>query len=344
LISAIIPVRNEEATVARTVESLAAQPQIGEIIVVNDQSSDGTEAILRDLAVRLPQLEMLDITELPPGWTGKNFALATGAGLARGDWLLFTDADTLHLPGSAGRSLVCAARQKADLVSYSPAQEMHTFWEKALVPFVYWRLSQRYAFNRVNDSGSPDAAANGQYILIRRDTYDLLGGHAAIAGEVLDDVALAKRTKEAGRRIFFGPGEGIVQTRMYGSFRAMWEGWTKNLGPLFGGSLSEVLLEIDAATPWLGVVFAGLIGLEWTLRTRIDWPMAIVAAILLVRPCAWYEAWLRQNRYAAVHIRYCLAGYYLIGAGLYTGALLASWWKNTHGSVAWKGREYPGRG
>jgi len=339
LISAIIPVRNEEATIARAVESLAAQPDIAEIIVVNDQSSDGTAAILRDLAARLPQLKVVEGAELLPGWTGKNYAVAAGAPIARGDWLLFTDADTLHLPGSAGRALASAARHDADLVSYSPHQEMHTFWEKALVPFVYWRLSQRYPFERVNDSGSPDAAANGQYILMRREAYESIGGHAAIAGEVLEDVALARRAKEAGRRIFFGPGDGIVQTRMYGSFGAMWEGWTKNLCPLFGGSLSEMLLEIDTATPWLGGMFTGLLALEWALRGQIDWLMAILAAILWVRPCVWYEAWLRRNRYPAGFIRY-----YPAGAGLYTAALLASWWKTTHGSVAWKGREYAGRG
>jgi glycosyltransferase involved in cell wall biosynthesis len=338
LISAIIPARNEEASIARAVESLAAQPEIGEVIAVDDQSSDRTGAILRDLAARLPKLQVLQAGELPPGWTGKNHAVSAGASAARGDWLLFTDADTFHLPGSAARALRDAARHNAGLVSYSPEQEMHAFWEKSLVPFVYWRLSQRYPFDRVNDVGSPDAAANGQYILMWRDAYESIGGHAAITGEVLEDVALAKRANEAGWRIFFGPGEGIVQTRMYPSFGAMWEGWTKNLCPLFGGSLSEILLEIDTATPWLGAAFIGLIGLEWAMRGRVDWLMAIVAAIFLVRPWAWYEAWLRRNRYPAGYIRY-----YLLGAGLYTAALLASWWKNTHGSVTWKGREYAGR-
>lgn len=336
-----MPVRNEEASIARAVESLAAQPEVSEIIVVNDQSSDGTAGILRELAAGLPHLKILQIAELPPGWTGKNYAVATGAAIARGAWLLFTDADTLHLPGSAGQALATASRRNAKLVSYSPAQEMHSIWEKALVPFVYWRLSYRYAFDRVSDPGSPDAAANGQYILLRREVYEAVGGHAAIAGEVLEDVALAKRVKEAGWRIFFGSGEGIVQTRMYGSFKAMWEGWTKNLFPLLGGSVGDMVVEIDRATPWLGVVFVLVIAVEWAKRGRegTDVLAAIVAAIFLLRPCVRYVAWLRRNRYPAGLIQY-----YLIGAWLYTAALAASWWKNSHGTVLWKGREYASRG
>ncbi len=338
MISAIVPARNEEATIARTVESLAAQPEIGEIIVVNDQSSDATGAILAELTQRLPKLRALHGAAPPPHWTGKNFAAATGARVARGEWLLFTDADTLHLAGSAGRALADAARHGADLVSYSPEQETRTFWEKALVPFVYWRLSQRYTYDCVNDPKLPDAAANGQYILIRRDAYNSLGGHAAVAAELLEDVALAKRAKAAGHRIFFSSGHGIVQTRMYDSFRAVWEGWTKNCCPLFGRTPGEVLVEIDAATPWLGTVLAGLIVLERAMRSPVDGLLALVALIFFVRPWAWYEGWLRRNRYPAGYIRY-----YLPGAALYTAVLLASWWKHSYGSAVWKGREYATR-
>lgn len=337
LISAIIPVRDEEASIARAVESLAAQPEIDEIVVVNDHSRDRTGAILEGLAARITKLKVLHAGELPPGWTGKNYAVSFGAAAAdpSAEWLLFTDADTYHLRGSAARALADAAREEADLVSYSPEQELQTFWERALIPVVYWRLSQRYRFDRVNDLKSHDAAANGQYILMRREAYESIGGHASVAGEILEDVALAKRVKRAGYKIHFAPVPGIVKTRMYRSFGAMWEGWTKNLYPLFGGSLSEILLEIDTATPWLGVAFAGLIGFGLAMGGRFDWLLAILAGIFLVRPWVWYEAWLRRNRYPAGYIRY-----YLAGAGLYAAALIASWWKNTRGAVTWKGRVY----
>src|ERR1700722_798207 len=169
MVSAIIPARNEEASIARAVESVAAQPEIGEVIVVNDQSTDGTGKIVRDLAKRISKLKILKTGDLPKGWLGKNYAVSIGAAAASGDWLLFTDADTYHLPGAARRALDDAADRDAALVSYSPEQEMESLAERALIPFVYCRLSSLYSFARVNDPARPDAAANGQFLLLRRD-------------------------------------------------------------------------------------------------------------------------------------------------------------------------------
>jgi glycosyltransferase involved in cell wall biosynthesis len=337
LISAIIPARNEEASIERAVDSLAEQPEIAEITVVDDQSTDATPLILANLASRIRKLKLIRAPELPPGWTGKNYAVWLGANAAdaSADWLLFTDADTRHLSGSASRALADASFHGADIVSYSPGQDLGTFWERALIPVVYWRLSQKFPFDRVNDARSPDAAANGQFILIRRAAYLAIGGHAAVASQILEDVALARRAKQAGFKLFFAPGQGIVETRMYRSFSAMWEGWTKNLYPLFGASVGEILFEIDAATPVLGLLFVIVIGVRWAIRGDFDWLVAIVAAVLFARPWAGYEVWLRWNRYP---MRYIL--YYLFGAPLYAAALIASWWKNMRGSVAWKGRKY----
>ncbi len=251
LISAIIPARNEEASIARAVESVAAQAEVGEVIVVNDQSTDRTGAILAELALRIPKLKILSTDELPAGWTGKNYAVSIGAAAASGDWLLFTDADTYHLPGAARRALADAAGHDAALVSYSPEQEMESFGERALIPFVYCRLSAHYSFARVNDPARPDAAANGQFLMLRRDAYEAIGGHASVAGQILEDVALARRVKQAGYTIYFTAPIGVVRTRMYRSFGAMWQGWTKNLYPLVGGKASSVFLELIDATPIL---------------------------------------------------------------------------------------------
>src|ERR1700683_4956205 len=103
MVSAIIPARNEEASIARAVESVAAQPEIGEVIAVNDQSTDGTGAILAELVARIPKLKILNTGDaLPPGWAGKNHAVSIGAAAAKSDWLLVTDADTYHLAGAHG--------------------------------------------------------------------------------------------------------------------------------------------------------------------------------------------------------------------------------------------------
>jgi glycosyltransferase involved in cell wall biosynthesis len=335
-ISAIIPARNEEASIGRAVESVASQPEIAEVIVVNDQSTDGTGAILSELAARVPKLKVLSAGELPAGWTGKNYAASIGARAAHGDWLLFTDADTYHLPGSSRRALIDAAEHRAVLLSYSPEQEIETFGERMLIPVIYWRLSQHYSFERVNDPGLPDAAANGQYLLLQSDAYRAVGGHKAVANDILEDVALARRVKRAGYRIFFAPGHGVVRTRMYRSFGAMWQGWTKNLYPLMGGTLGSVLAEI---APLAGAAMLVPFAAYLTARNGASpWvlPLAVFAVICVTH--LRYGVVLYRNRYPISLIKYCL-----LGLCLYSVALMVSSWKNTRGSVVWKGREYPAR-
>ena len=124
-VSAIIPARNEERTIAQAVRSVAEQPEIREIVVVNDQSTDGTGEILQRLAAEQPKLRVVEAGPLPAGWVGKNHAAWLGAQPAECDWLLFTDADAVHLPGSTARAVATAASLGADLISYSPGQEMH---------------------------------------------------------------------------------------------------------------------------------------------------------------------------------------------------------------------------
>jgi glycosyltransferase involved in cell wall biosynthesis len=390
VVTAIVPARNEEESIERCVESLAEQAEIDEIIVVDDQSTDGTANVLAEMGQRVPKLRVLEtgappndraekdqrVTAgrlqdvsmeknraaaddalsdgrarknsaattgvLPGGWVGKNYAVAIGAEAPKGDWLLFTDADTYHYPGSTRRALADATEQSsgraAAMVSYSPEQEMETWWERALIPYVYWKLAARYSFERVNDPSLPDAAANGQFLMIRRDVYNAVGGHATVKSDVLEDVALARLVKSSGYRIYFAPGTGIVRTRMYRTFGAMWEGWTKNLYRLMGGSAISMLVELRAAQ---AIVVGMLLGalIYYAARGEASpWvPTALLAGLLAVLH-ARYGAFLRRNLYPWWYIQY-----YMAGACLYRAALVASWWKTTHGSVTWKGRTYPQR-
>jgi len=234
----------------------------------------------------------------------------------------------VHLPGSTAHALADAAENGAGLVSYSPEQETHTWWEKALIPFVYTRLGHKYSYARVNHPDSPAAAASGQYLLIRREDYARIGGHAAVAGEVLEDVALARLAKQAGARLHFASGNGIMRVRMYRTFGAMWQGWTKNLYPLMGGTSRAVGRELFRVVPWIPLLVLplALLHLIW----------GVLGVALLAGRHAAYAADLRRNRFPAA-----LALYYLPGVALYAAALLNSEWRYARGSVAWKGREYP---
>ena len=327
-ISAIVPARNEEENIARCVESLAAQAPIREIIVINDQSTDRTAEILSDLVARIPKLKVLETSELPAGWVGKNYAVSLGAAQAKNEWLLFTDADATHLPRSTERALQDAAAHDAALVSYSPEQELCEWWERALVPFVFVRLAEKFRYAQINDPASKSAAANGQYLLIRRDLYDAIGGHNAIAGDVLEDVELARRAKSQGYKIYFAPGAGIARVRMYRTFGAMWQGWVKNLYPLMRDKNGSVTREIVTVFPWLPLLLVAF--------APIHWALPVLGLALLAGRHATYAAMLKKN-----HFRVAGIAYYIPAVALYVCALAVSARRYSKGSVTWKGREYP---
>ncbi len=333
-LSAIVPARNEEAVIAACVESLARQAEIAEILVVNDQSADKTAAIVREWMERLPQLRLLETKELPAGWVGKNNAVWLGAREAKSEWLLFTDADAVHNSDSAAKALAIAEEENAVLVSFSPEQVMETWYEKSLIPYVYCRLASRFSFTEVNDSQKAKAAANGQFLMIRRDVYEAVGGHASVAGEVLEDVALAKRVKSAGYRIWFGSGKGIVRVRMYRSFGAMWQGWRKNLYPLMGGKAEAVGREFVRA---VGPVMATMVAAVAAWAFTESWLAAVgILAMGTIGICVAYHGELRRNEFPPRLIWYGLPGRLL-----FAGILWASYRGHRRGKLEWKGREYP---
>jgi len=327
-ISAIVPARNEEAVIAGCIESLAVQPEIAEILVVNDQSTDKTSEVVRSLMLKIPQLRLLETQDVPPGWVGKNNAVYLGAKEAKSPWLLFTDADAELQPGAAARALQIAKETTAALLSFSPEQVTQFWYEKSLIPFVYSRLAKHFSYDDVNNPASPAAAANGQFLMIQRDAYKSIGGHASVASEVLEDVALAKRAKAAGLRLRFASGQGIVRVRMYRSFRAMWQGWRKNLYLLVGGTPSAVFHELESTIPWIPLALI-LLGIKVPIAPLLG------VCFLLLRQFT-YGLEISRNHYPFKFIIY-----YVPALALYAGVLWASYRAHAKGKVEWKGREVP---
>src|SRR5260370_10241347 len=186
-VTVIVPAGNEEAVIAACIASLANQPEIAEVLVVNDQSTDGTASVVSGLMEKISHLRLLESGELPDGWVGKNHALWVGVQQAKCAWLLFTDADAEHERDSVSRALQIANEQGAALVSLSPEQITETWYEKALIPFIYLRLARRFSYENVNDPSSTAAAANGQFLMMRRGVYVPIGGHSPPAALVLED-------------------------------------------------------------------------------------------------------------------------------------------------------------
>jgi glycosyltransferase involved in cell wall biosynthesis len=326
-VTVIIPVRDEEAVIAACIASLASQPEIAETLVVNDQSTDGTASIVRGLMEKIPNLRLLEAGALPDGWVGKNHALWVGAQETKGAWLLFTDADAVHERDSVSRALQMAQQQDAALVSFSPEQITEAWYEKALIPYIYLRLAKRFSYENVNDPNSPAAAANGQFLLMRRDVYEAIGGHSSVAGEVLEDVALAMRVKAAGHRIWFGSGKGIVRVRMYRSFEAMWQGWKKNLYRLIGGTPGAVIRETESNLPWIPFLLI-LLGLKYPI-------LLFLGVLLLIARQTSYGLDLVRNHYP-----FSFIFYYVPAVALYVAVLWASYRGHVNGRIQWKGREY----
>jgi len=326
-VTAIVPARNEEAVIAASIASLASQPEIAEILVVNDQSTDGTASVVRSLKENVPNMRLLETTGLPEGWVGKNHALWVGAQEAKSPWLLFTDADAEHERNSASRALQIAQEHNAALVSFSPEQDTETWYEKALIPYIYLRLAKRFSYERVNDPNSAAAAVNGQFLMMRRDVYDAIGGHSSVAGEVLEDVALAMRVKAAGHRIWFGSGKGIVRVRMYRSFQAMWQGWKKNLYRLMGGTPWAVIRETESNLPWIPLLLIAA-GLKYPF-------LLFMGVLLLIARQTSYGLDLARNQYP-----FSFIFYYMPAVVLYIAVLWASYRSHVNGRIQWKGREY----
>jgi len=327
-ISVIIPARNEESVIAACVRSVAVQPEVLEIVVVNDQSTDRTAEIVHNLIPEIPKMRLLETAELPAGWVGKNNAVWLGAQNAKGKWLLFLDADAVLAEGATAKAFKLAEENSAALVSFSPGQTLENWYEKALIPFVYCRLARKFSYADVNDPKSPQAAANGQFLLIQRTTYDAVGGHASVASDVLEDVALARLVKRDGWGIWFGSGAGVVSVRMYRSLRQMWGGWRKNLYQLMGGNSHAVSHEMESAFPWMTFL---------VLLFGIKFPLAmLVGALLLSFRQMSYGLELARNQFPFKFIFY-----YLPAVFLYAAVMGASYRSYARGKVAWKGREYP---
>jgi len=328
IVSVIIPARNEEVCLESCLKSLVDQEGIPfEIIVVDDGSTDAT----RKIAESFRSVRVMAAPPLPEGWGGKSNAVAYGARHARGDWFLFTDADTIHKPGSLSRAVSEAERHSADLLSYSPEQIVKTFWERAVMPIVFAELAATFKPREVSDPRSSVAAANGQYLLVRRHAYELIGGHSSIAHTLLEDVDLARSIKEAGGRLFFRYGGDAVKTRMYRSFRQLCEGWTKNLALLFPDARE---LAATRMAEFATIAAALAVSTAFAFFQHF-----IFAAGFALLTAAFWTRFLKRIRLA--HFGAFSEMLAIFGLPMFAWLLRRSVSSYARGEVTWKGRSYP---
>jgi chlorobactene glucosyltransferase len=275
-VSVLVPARNEARTITACVESLANQryPNF-EIIALDDQSCDGTGALLDELAARCPNVSVLHRSENPPaGWNGKSYACHRLSQQAAGDWLLFADADTVHAPTSIAQGMAQAAGLGADLLSAFPRQITKTWSERIVVSFILDFLPLvGLDLDALWRGTSGTAAANGQYLLARAAAYHTVGGHEAVFDALVDDFALAKQFQSSGYKTALVDGTSLVSCRMYHSAREVWEGFSKNVLLVLSTSAAE------KRPWWWGMVFAWGYAAVVGLGARVEASPSIVTIV-----------------------------------------------------------------
>lgn len=256
-ISVCIPCRDEEDNIEAVVRSvLASHHGRLEILVYDDESTDGTDAILRTLTAETQRVRIVPSVKLPAGWVGKQHACQRLAEASRGEWLLFIDADVRLEPGAIGRALAFARQSKASLVSTFPRQITATPGEAFIVPMIFYLLIGYLPFRSMRRSLAPSAsAACGQFILAEREAYFASGGHAAIRDSMHDGVKLPRLFRKAGYSTDLFDGTTLCRVRMYTGFAQTWRGFTKNAYEGLGSvGLLVFLTTLHLAVhigPWL---------------------------------------------------------------------------------------------
>jgi chlorobactene glucosyltransferase len=345
LVSVLVPARNEARRIGPCLQSLLAQdyPHF-ECIVLDDQSDDDTFPVVQQLGFLVDSAARFRVIAgrpLPPNWIGKPWACHQLSQVARGEFLLFTDADTVHHPGAISATISLALRERSDLLTAWTYQITRTFAEKLMIPFLFvaaaaclphWLLSLAQRHPRLARWLGPSllrgfGTANGQFVCIRRQAYQRIGGHAAVANHLVEDVALARAVAAAtgdGLRLTSCDGTTLVHCRMYHSFPDLWEGFTKNLWPLFENDFAAFTILVLSQV----VVFAlPFFAVPWLTGWE---PWLLIALILLLRA-------LITLRYRTSWISVLFHPFgYLLALAIALNSLRRSLGKG----VTWKGRLY----
>lgn len=338
-LSVLIPARDEQANIEACVRSLLAQEYASfEVLVLDDASTDGTAEILSRLAAESTRLQVLQGEPLPEGWLGKNWACHQLAQAARGDFLLFLDADTRADPRFLSDVAALACHARLDYFSGVPRQEALTLAEQLTVPMLPWIAHSLTPVPLIRALPLAFlASAVGQCMFFRRAAYERIGGHAAVRSVIVEDFALARRVKRFGLRWDLVDVSPRLTTRMYHSLPQAWDGFSKSLFEAFGNNL-----------PVFAFVWAWMLLVFWQ-------PWVVLVLSLLGRPLAGFSPLLalltillQSGLWAVTALRFrsplLQTLLYPLTIAFFAAAAARSAWRRLRSRpLAWKGRQLPVR-
>ena len=339
-VSVVIPARNEARNIESCVRCILAStwPHF-EIVVVDDHSSDRTGDIARRLEHEDSRVHVANAPDLPAEWFGKQWACHTGALHARGATLLFTDADTRHGTELLARSMNAMRLRAADLLSVGGTQTLETFWERLLQPHIFAMILARFGSPELmSRSTNPyHKLANGQFMLMRRETYNATGGHTAVRSHVAEDLRMAQEWTRQGFSVQLVPGLDHMSTRMYHGFREIASGWGKNIyaagrDTLPLGPMGRTVLRLLYPAPllWEIVPAAAIIA---ALSGIVSPAAGLWGAIAYVATSTY---WLVMHRLMRAPLPYAFL-HPLASLSVF-GIFARAAWKGDR--VEWKGRGY----
>tara|TARA_Y100000739_G_scaffold60961_1_gene50238 strand:- start:81 stop:1304 length:1224 start_codon:yes stop_codon:yes gene_type:complete len=346
-LTVVIPAFNESLNIKRSLGSVfKSLPPCGDwqVVVVDDMSTDSTADLARECAKQLNQQHRFSLIQAGPRparerWVGKNWACSRAMDGVKSSWVLFIDADVELRPTALRRALVQAIDERADLLSLAPRLVCTCLSEWMVQPIMASLLGLGFPIIEANDPSSDVAFAAGPFMLFRRSAYDAIGGHRALAGEVVEDLALARTIKTSGFCLRYVLGLDAVDLQMYPNLSALWEGWTKNWFLGLDRNIPKALaaggvVVLMFASPWIllpsSIVFAVLSfgATPMVIASSLLAAMALVLQIVL-------RVWI-QDRFG-VPVKF----WWLMGAGgLLVGAIApVSVWRSLTGrGWTWKGR------
>ena len=340
----IIPAYNESVNITECLNAVLASrlpnPDQLQVIVADDESIDDTAALAAAVARMDKRVEVMTVpprpTDIP--WRGKNWACANAVEKATGDYILFIDADVRLEPDAIATAVTDCQHQQADLLSCGPGIICGCLAEWLVQPVMMSCIAVGFNFEAVNDpEDKATAFAAGPFMLFRRSAYEQIGGHRTVATETVEDVELAKLIKANGLKLRYLLSTDLIKVRMYRSFAALWEGWTKNYyegsGRDWGSTLySAFALSLIFVLPWLGLV-AGLWGMG--INANAGW--WLVCGLGIVSVCGQvYMRWAAQRVFNQP-FRYWWLGW--LSGGIVVAIALASIIKTETGwGWTWRGR------